>query len=450
MPDQVDNKYTPGIDKSTNENFDSQNDISLKPWIGKAILLIDLDAFFASVEQLDHPGWRGKPVIVGGDPRKHGVVSTCSYEARTYGVRSAMASSLAHELCPHALWSPGNFSRYREISDKVMSILMDETPYVEQVSIDEAFLDISPTRSNSVHPISIGRRIQKRVDDMGITCSIGLGSTKSVAKIASDLDKPHGFRTVYPGEEQGFLGSLPIRMLSGVGSASAKALSAFGIRTLSDIANADISILKKVFGKNAEMMRSRASGHEISKVEADTEVKSVSHEITFAEDLKTRDEIEAAISTLTAQVARRLRQKHLKGRTLVLRMRYDDRSTRTAQTQLVQPCDDEFVLIPAAYRLIDELWNPSTKIRLLGIGLSGFNCKEPLQETLFDVGFLGEDNQHIDSDSKIADKDKRRDLLQAADAVKDKFGERALRYGHELKNESNTTGTSAKNPVDYK
>ena len=173
----------------------------LQPWTGPAILLVDLDAFFASVEQLDHPAWRGKPVIVGGDADKHGVVSTASYEARAYGVHSAMAASAARELCPQAIWTHGHFDRYKEMSARVMAILHDESPHVQQVSIDEAFVDVSPTEVNSEHPAAIADRIQKRVAHLGVTCSIGVGTSKTVAKIASDLDKPRGLTVIYPGSE---------------------------------------------------------------------------------------------------------------------------------------------------------------------------------------------------------------------------------------------------------
>ncbi len=162
------------------------------PWEGRAIALLDLDAFFASVEQLDHPGWRGKPVIVGGSPRERGVVSTASYEARAFGVHSAMASSTAERLCPDAIWTSGRFERYREVSRQVMQICLDETPHVQQVSVDEAFLDITPTKTNREHPVSVVRRIQARVEKLGITCSIGLSTSKAVAKVASEIEKLRG------------------------------------------------------------------------------------------------------------------------------------------------------------------------------------------------------------------------------------------------------------------
>ncbi len=247
---------------------DSEN-ILLPPWEGPAILLVDLDAFFASVEQLDHPAWRGKPVIVGGDADARGVVSTCSYEARAFGVRSAMASALARQLCPEAIWTRGHFHRYREVSAAIMAILRDETPHVQQVSIDEAFMDVSPTAVNTEHPVAIARRIQDRVAALGVTCSIGVGVSKSVAKIASDRDKPRGLTVVYPGTEQAFLAPLPVRTMSGVGAAAEKVLKAHGIRTLGDLAAADTALLKRVFGKNGEMMRERALGADRSPVVVD-------------------------------------------------------------------------------------------------------------------------------------------------------------------------------------
>ena len=160
----------------------------LKNWDGPAVLLVDLDAFFASVEQLDHPAWRGKPVIVGGDAEKHGVVSTASYEARRFGVHSAMPSSVAMKMCPEAIWTPGHYDRYRELSRKVMTIIADESPYMQQVSIDEAFVDVSPTRINNEHPLVIASRIQQRVSGLGLSCSIGVGTSKTIAKVASEQE----------------------------------------------------------------------------------------------------------------------------------------------------------------------------------------------------------------------------------------------------------------------
>lgn len=168
-------------------------------WDGPAIGLLDLDAFFASVEQLDHPEWRGRPLIVGGSPDRRGVVSTASYEARRYGVHSAMPSATAARLCPDAIWTQGNFPRYREVSAQVMDVLLQETPLVEQVSIDEAFFDVTPGRYSKESPVAICRRVIERVSELGVTCSIGIGVNKTVAKIASEREKPRGLTVVMPG-----------------------------------------------------------------------------------------------------------------------------------------------------------------------------------------------------------------------------------------------------------
>lgn len=413
-------------------------------WNGPAIILVDLDAFFASVEQLDHPAWRGKPVIVGGDADKHGVVSTCSYEARACGVRSAMASSRARQLCPDAIWTGGNFARYREISEQIIQILRDETPHVQQVSIDEAFCDISPTKTNREHPISVVNRIQLRVEKLGVTCSIGLGTSKSVAKIASDMDKPRGITIVYPGEEQKFLSPIPIRTLSGIGPAAEKSLLALGIKTLGDLGGADESILRKVFGKNAELMRNRALGTDRSPIVTDDEVKSVSNEVTFAKDLCTREEIDAALGTIAAKIGRRLRKKELQGSTLALKVRYDDRSVKSAQKPLHAATDDEFILIEAAKDLVDDVWRPGMKVRLLGLALTNFNSSDTEQLSLFDV-----DQSELQANAKLAE-DKRKQLITATDKLKDMYGEGVVRFGRELRNEGNTTGSSSKNPADYK
>ena len=237
-------------------------------WAGPAIGLMDLDAFFASVEQLDHPAWRGKPVIVGGLPEERGVVSTASYEARPFGVRSAMPSAQAKRLCPHAIWTRGHFDRYREMSARVMSIIADETPFIDQVSIDEAFFDVTPGRFAAESPIAIVERIARRVSELGITCSIGLGSNKTVAKIASERDKPRGLTVVPPGTEAAFLAPLPVRAMSGIGKAAEAALHKAGIRTLGALADASLERLKPIFGTNTALVRDRAAGREISPVRA--------------------------------------------------------------------------------------------------------------------------------------------------------------------------------------
>ncbi len=453
---------------------------SCDTWNAPAILLVDLDAFFASVEQLDHPAWRGKPVIVGGDPDRHGVVSTASYEAREYGIRSAMPSSVARRLCPHAIWTQGHFDRYRAVASQVMSILTDESPHVQQVSIDEAFLDISPTHLNVEHPVSVAQRIQYRVEEIGITCSIGVGTSKTIAKIASDMDKPQGLTVVYPGREQDFLSPLPIRCMSGIGARSEEALIRCGIATLGQLAEAPEGLLRSIWGKNAEMMRKRCLGLDMTPVASDDVVKSVSNETTLAEDLTTFDQVAAVADTMASKVGRRLRRKGIQGRTLGLKLRFSNRTTRSIQKSLNAPYDNEHVFIPHLHSMITEIWRPGLAVRLVGVSVTGFEEKGMLQEALFDTSpFVTglEENApsadvspfgdgQISGSAEVGGKphnpskgkkrayrigaDQGKQLAKATDRVKDRFGDAAVFFGRELRMKDKTTGTAAKNPEDYR
>lgn len=390
-------------------------------WSGPAVGLLDLDSFFASVEQLDHPEWRGKPVIVGGSPEERGVVSTASYEARPYGVHSAMPSAQAARLCPNAIWTHGNFARYREMSAKVMAIIEDETPYLEQVSIDEAFFDVTPGRYSRESPVEIASRISRRVSELGITCSIGLGSNKTIAKIASERDKPRGLTVVLPGTERAFLDPLPVKAMSGIGSSAERALARAGIATLGQLADAPIAALEPIFGVNAEAMRARAAGREPARVRSVAEkrpVKSVSNERTFARDLTERADIEAAISLLGESVGRRLRRKGLAGRTVTLKIKYSFGSSKTAQRKLPHPTDDENVFVETAIELLDAVWSPGMTVRLLGVGVSDFDQSEGVQMDFF-----------CEVDERGAMSSDKRDLSVALDRVRDRFGDAAVGFG---------------------
>lgn len=421
----------------------------LRPWIGTAIILMDLDAFFASVEQLDHPEWKGKPVIVGGDPAKRGVVSTASYEARKYGVHSAMPSSTAARLCPQAVWTPGNFHRYRELSQKVMGILQDESPHLMQVSIDEAFLDITPTRANREHPVTIARRIQQRVAELGITCSIGLGESKAVAKIASNQNKPRGLTVVYPGESAAFLAPLPVAEMSGIGPVAQKKLIGYHLRTLGDVANADPALLKQVFGKNTQLMIDRCRGVDTAVVSTGEPAKSVSNEISFAISLTDRKELQARIATMAHKVGRRLRRKGIEGTTLHLKIRKEDLSVRTCQRHKANLGTNDLTWLPDLYSMLNEVWDGWEPLRLVGVGVSGFES-EPVQETLFDIAPITEANDHSTDSPLIRNAEANKKLLEANDLIAQRFGENAVRFGHELRTYQETTGSSAKNPEDYK
>lgn len=403
-------------------------------WDGSAVGLLDLDAFFASVEQLDHPEWRGKPVIVGGSAEHRGVVSTASYEARRFGVHSAMPSAQARRLCPNAIWTRGNFPRYREVSAAVMDILSDETPLVEQVSIDEAFFDVTPGRFSRENPIEICRRVQARVAMLGVSCSIGLGVNKTVAKIASERDKPRGLTVVFPGTEASFLAPLPVSAMSGIGPATERHLVAMGIRTLGDLSQANPEKLRGTFGMVGPRMVERAAGRERSRVAERAmpeEAKSVSNERTFDHDLTTGDEIRAAVLHIAAMTGRRLRRKGLAGSTVTLKLRFADLHVRTAQRQLPLPTNDEFTFGPVAVELLSSLWQEGTPVRLVGVGVSDFAEERGLQMALFNEGSEASDS-HRDQAA----------LSKLTDALRDRFGDDAVSYGRDLRFRDHTTGTA--------
>lgn len=385
------------------------------PWKGPAVGLLDLDAFFASVEQLDHPEWRGRPVIVGGSAGRRGVVSTASYEARAYGVHSAMPSAQAERLCPQAIWTRGRFDRYREMSRRVMDILLAETPLVEQVSIDEAFFDVTPGRFSREHPVAICRRVRDAVAALGVTCSIGLSTSKTVAKIASDKEKPRGLTVVPPGTEALFLRDLPVRDMSGVGPATERTLLSHGIRTLGELAAGDPAEMARLLGVAGPALVERAAGREHSPVRAADdaeEPKSVSNERTFARDL--------------TQAGAHLGRHREHG--------------RTAQRRLAAPTDDESVFGRAALDLLHEVWRPGVAVRLVGVGVSRFGeAAAPEQPTLFPDAMLGGDGDGRDGGSPAPKG--RRELSVALDELRERFGAGAVSYGRDLRLKDETSDT---------
>ncbi len=408
-------------------------------WEGRAVGLLDLDAFFASVEQLDHPAWRGKPVIVGGDADRRGVVSTASYEARRYGVHSAMPAAQARRLCPGAIWTHGHFDRYREVSGQVMAILLDETPLVEQVSIDEAFFDVTPGRYSRESPIAICRRVQGRVAELGVTCSIGIGACRSVAKVASEAEKPRGLTVVLPGSEGEFLAPLPVRAMSGIGEATEARLARMGIRTLGQLARTSDAELMRALGVAGPALKARAAGTERTPVgyrARPREAKSVSNERTFAEDLTGARDVVAALDAVGAMVGRRLRRKGMAGRTVTVRLKTDATSSRTAQARLDEPTDDEAAFGPVARRLLRQLWHEGMPVRLLGVGISDFAPASPRQLDLFEDPAVERRRETM------------RRLHAATDEVRDRFGDDALAFGRDLKLRSSTTNTQPQHKED--
>jgi DNA polymerase-4 len=384
---------------------------------------VDLDAFFAAVEQLDHPEWRGKPVIVGGDPGRRGVVSTCSYEARAFGVRSAMSSARAAILCPDAIWTHGSFDRYHEISLAVRAIFADESPRVQPVSIDEAYLDVTPGIYSTEHPVAVARRIRARVAELGVTCSVGVSASKSVAKIASDHDKPDGLTVVCPGDEAAFLAPLPVRAMPGIGPKNAEHLESLGLRTLGDIAALDEATSRQVLGSHGSDLVARARGLDVRDVHDNAGVKSVSNERTFATDVRTPDEVDGALAGLAAKVGQRLRRKGLAGRTVTVKLRFSDFSTKTVRRTGTVPADDERVFLPIARELVRSAWSPGIGLRLLGVGISGFDDKAIQLDLLATP----------EETPGTLQTEERERLVRGIDAVKEKFGDSAVRFGRDVK-----------------
>jgi len=388
------------------------------PWKGRAIIHLDLDAFFASVAQLDNPELRGKPVIVGGDASKRGVVSTASYEARAFGVHSAMSSAVAERLCPQAIWVRSDFARYRELSGKVFDILRGYTPAVRPVSIDEAFADITPDSFDTRHPVEIAAQILTQVAELGITGSIGLSSSMTVSKVGSDFQKPRGLTVVEPGTEAEFLAPLACKKMSGIGPKACAKLEALGVDTLGQLAAARLDDLVAIFGSLAPQFHDRAAGVDTRPVSTDDPVKSVSNENTYPRDLHSPEEVHDALRDLAAHVGRRLRTQHLFGRTLSLKVRYGDFTTKIVSRTFDPPFNNERIFLPHVYEMLAGLWTEGRGIRLLGVGVSNFTVARE-QLDLFDTSAQAERQSH-------------ERLVQGLDSIRDKFGEEALVSGRRL------------------
>jgi DNA polymerase-4 len=341
------------------------------------ILHADFDAFYASVEQLDKPHLRGKPVVVGGKPEDRGVVASASYEARRYGVRSAMPMHTALRLCSQAIRIGPRFDRYREVSRSVMAIFKDITPLVEPLSLDEAYLDVTEVVTSENQPADIARNLKRRVKgELGLTISVGVAICKSIAKIASDMDKPDGLTIVPPGTEREFLAPLPAGKLWGVGPKTAERLASEGINTIGDLAAQPEEWLHQRFGKNGPHMRRLALGQDNRPVVVERETRSVSAETTFARDTGDPEVLLEVVNRLSQQVSRHLKRKELQGRTVKLKLRLSDFTTFTRQktlAALVQSPDD---VADAARSLLQLELQPGRLFRLVGVGVSGFEQED--------------------------------------------------------------------------
>ena len=378
----------------------------------RTILHVDLDAFFASVEQRDRPELRGRPVIVGGEPGSRGVVSAASYEARVFGVHSAMSLTEAARRCPDGVFLPVDGRRYQQASRDVMAILRRFTPQMEPISIDEAFLDVTGSQALFGDGPTIAARIKAAVrEDVGLTASVGVASNKLVAKVASDLRKPDGLVVVPPGEEAAFLAPLPIGRLWGVGAKTAAVLADYRVRTIGDLAALPANVLESRFGKHGASLAERARGIDADPVHEGDPAKSVGHEHTFDVDTTDREVIERTLLAMADGVGGRLRSAGVRAGTIAIRLRDNSFETISRQKTLPEPTD----MTERIYEVALALARPEVaairarggKVRLLGV--TGSNLGEREQLALFDT-----------------DDPRRRKAIEAADSVRRRYGEEAM------------------------
>ncbi len=350
----------------------------------RTIIHADLDAFYASVEQLDDPALRGKPVVVGGSPESRGVVAAASYEARAFGVRSAMPMSTAMRLCPDANRVPPRFARYAELSRIVMAIFRDVTPLVEPLSLDEAFLDVSAVAPDAAAGEALAAELKRRVKDAtGLTLSVGVGGNKTVAKIASDFNKPDGLVVVPHGAEAAFLAPLKIRALWGVGPKTEAALARAGVRYVRDLAERSPPEAERLLGSRGLFLHDMARGIDDRRVETNYERKSVGAETTFARDLPDGDELRAAMREIAAEVAQRMHGVNMRGHTIALKLRYANFRTITRQASVKAPVDDAESIVTICGALLDKIVAEGDRFRLLGIQCSRLADADVAQRTLW-------------------------------------------------------------------
>ena len=348
---------------------------------------VDMDSFYSSIEVKRRPELKGLPVIVGSDPKSgngRGVVSTCSYEAREYGVHSAMPVSKAYRLCPDAVFLPVDMKHYKEVSSRIMNILKSFADAFEQVSVDEAYLDIS----NRVQDYETATRLAKDIKDEilireGLTCSIGIAPSKVVAKIASDFQKPDGLTVVKPSEVKGFLAPMPVSKIPGVGKKTNQNLAQMGIKTIKQLAEYDVQALKENFGKAGIRMHQIANGIDHSQIRVHRQVKSISKEDTFDEDTSDPVKIESTVDALSEEVQKALVKKKMLFRTITIKVRFSDFTTHTRSKTLGSSNLELNVIKRISMELMQEFLG-KRKIRLVGVGLSKLEKIDERQMLLTD------------------------------------------------------------------
>ena len=383
----------------------------------RKILHLDLDAFFCAVEEKFDPSLKGKPFATGGSPEGRGVVSSCSYAARQFGIHSAMPMKLALRKYPELIVVRGHYKDYNKESRKVMDIIRNLTPLVEQISIDEAFLDVSDLPEI---PQRIASDLQMKIfSELDLPCSIGAASNKLIAKIATNIGKkknrgkfaPMAITVVETGREKEFLAPLPVDEMWGIGPKTTAELNEIGIKTIGNIASYPRELLIKKIGLFADDLIRRAQGIDNRPVAEYEGIKSISNEITFFRDKGNQEELYVTLKQLSEKVGMRLRKKQLSGKTVKIKVRWPDFQTHSHQLTLSQPTNQDSVIYEAALHLFNHLWSPGKKVRLIGVGASQLE-DEYYQLELFDRSFQ-----------------KEKELLKAIDELHEKFGEKSLQKG---------------------
>jgi DNA polymerase-4 len=378
----------------------------------RQIIHLDMDAFYPSVEVLDNPALKGKPVIVGGT-KERGVVSSASYEARKFGVHSAQPIATAMRLCPKGIFLHGRMTRYKEVSDQIFEIFHRFTPLVEPLSIDEAFLDVTGSGRLFGKPEEIAKKIKETVlRETGLTVSAGVAPSKFVAKIASDLEKPDGLTVVPHDKIRQFLDPLPVSKMWGAGKVTQKALEELNIRTFRDLRRMPVEVLERKFGKNGPRMHTLAMGIDDRDVVPEHDVKSIGHEETFAEDIVDLGFAKKELLSLSNKVARRMRRKGLEGKTVSLKVKYGDFKQITRSITLPEYTDDGHEIYSTVCSLLTKTATGKRPVRLLGVSISHISTTSEDQLSLF----------------RMEDKPKKKkELHNAMDSICEKFGDKGIR-----------------------
>ena len=347
------------------------------------ILHADLDAFYASVEQILNPALKHKPILVGGRPESRGVVATASYEARAFGIRSAMPMRRAVQLCPHAIIVPPNFAQYKAFSARVMAILKEYSEVLENVSLDEAYIDISNNVKIPSDALNIGLEIKNQVKlETGLIISIGISSNKTTSKIASDLNKPDGLVFIPLGQELKLTSHLNVNKIPGIGPKSTQKLNQLGINTIGQLCAQPTDFFTRIFGSQGNKIQWKSSGNYKERLQTVRNPKAISTETTFREDIIDKSSITEELHQLTSKLSSNAIDKSIKGKTIRIKVRFEDFTTHTSQTTLVSPTNELEILREASLYLLDRILVQPRPIRLLGISLSNFDNEPSIQLAL--------------------------------------------------------------------